>query len=304
MRASPSTFLSVALVLLCARTVRAQSCCAGSVATTPGRLAMYEDALIGLQAKVSRSYGAHDVSGGYAKDPSGSSELDLEQDLIGTVRLASRLEASVLVPYLETIRHASGTKDTGHGLGDVSLVGRYDLLRTREIGAWPGVALAAGVSFPTGRPVDRSTHVLAADATGTGAFQATVGAIVEESFGPENAWFGVVSAYVSERTPRTVAGVKSQLGTQASFSLAIGRSFTDDSAVALFVSRTIEGKTKIGDEEAEGRSATGIGLVALHPFTDHWRAQVSAALNPPLDGFGKNQFALATFTLMIARGWS
>jgi hypothetical protein len=304
MRASPSTFLSVAVVLMAARSAYAQSCCAGSVATTPGRLAMYEDALIGVQAKISRSYGQHDVSTHYAKDPTGASELELEQDLIGTVRLASRLETGVLVPYVETIRHASGIEDTGHGLGDVALVGRYDLLRTREIGAWPGVALVAGVTFPTGRPVDRSTHVLAADATGTGAFQATLGAIVEESFGPENAYFAVLSAYVSERTPRTVSGVKSRLGTQGSFSLALGRSFTDDSAIAIFVSRTIEGKTKVGDEEAEGRSATGIGLVALHPFTDHWRAQASAALNPPLDGFGKNQLALATFTLMLARGWS
>jgi hypothetical protein len=265
---------------------------------------MYEDALVAVQAKLSRSYGAHDVSTHYAKDPPGSSELDLEQDLIGTVRLAPRLEVGLLVPFVETVRKASGTRDSGQGLGDLSLVGRYDLLRTREIDALPGVALVAGVTFPTGRPADRATHVLAADATGTGAFQATAGLIVEESFGATKEWFAVLAAYVSERTSRTVSGVKSRLGTQGSFSLAFGRSFTDDSAIALFVTRTIEGKTTIGDETAEGRSLTAIGLTALHPFTDRWRAQASLAANPPFDGWGKNQFAFATFTLMIARGWS
>ncbi|MGZ3417959.1 MAG: hypothetical protein ACXWUG_16185 [Polyangiales bacterium] len=262
---------------------------------------MYEDGLVALQAKAARSYGAHDVSGHYAKDPAGSSELDLEQDLLGTVRLASRLELGGIVPLVETIRRASGTSDSGVGIGDVGLVARYDLLRTHEKYLWPGVTLIAGVTFPTGKPADKSVHVLAADSTGTGAFQGTAGVLLEEDFGT---WFLVGAAYVSQRTPRTVAGVKSQLGTQGTFSFAVGRSFLDDSSAALFIARTIEGDTKFGDETAEGRSLTSVGFTVLHPFTDVWRGQLAISANPPFDGWGKNQFALGTFAVMIARAWS
>jgi hypothetical protein len=166
---------------------------------------------------------------------------------------------------------------------------------------WPGVIFVAGVTFPTGKPADKSVHVLAADSTGTGAFQATAGVIVEEDFGT---WFLVGAAYVAERTSRTVAGVKSKLGTQGTFSFAVGRSFLDDSSAAIFIARTIEGDTKFGDETAEGRSLTSIGATVLHPFTDTWRAQLVVSANPPFDGWGKNQFAMATFAIMIARTWS
>src|SRR6476620_9940711 len=88
----------------------AQACCAGSGAVTPGRLAVHEDALVGLSARAAHAYGSFDSDGHYSTPPAGSSEQDFEQDVIGALRLPviDHAQLAVLVPLVETRRTARG----------------------------------------------------------------------------------------------------------------------------------------------------------------------------------------------------
>src|SRR5262249_56874513 len=84
----------------------AQPCCAGASVLTPARLTPLDDALLGLQLRGARIVGSFDSSGGYVSAPDGSTELDLEQDLIGTVRVLGRGQLSLMVPFVQTLRSA------------------------------------------------------------------------------------------------------------------------------------------------------------------------------------------------------
>ena len=69
------------------------------------------------------------------------------------MRVARRAQVSLL-PIVQTHRQSSGVDEWGGGLGDVALAGRYDFLLASEAVRWPGVALLAAATLPTGRPVD------------------------------------------------------------------------------------------------------------------------------------------------------
>src|SRR5690348_1817701 len=101
--------LTLALILLLVPdTAWAQACCAGSGAVTPGRLALHEDALVGLQVRAAHVFGSFDARARYAGSSPGTAEQDFEQDLIGSVRVpfVSRLQLAALVPFIETRRKA------------------------------------------------------------------------------------------------------------------------------------------------------------------------------------------------------
>lgn len=308
MRPSPSTFpRALALAVLGAAALfssraSAQSCCAGTTATVPGRLAVYEDALVALQARVGGGYGSHDVNGSYVANPPGVSELDFEQDLIGTYRVAHRVEVSALVPFIETRRKAGGYVDTGGGLGDAVASVRWDVIRAHEKAWIPGISLVAALTLPTGRPPDRATHVLAADATGTGAFRGAAGVLLDQTLGHV---FFSGGATFGESAPRTIAGATTHLGLQVSVFGATGWAFEDESAVGVILTRFVEARaTREGvTDESSGRSFTTLGLFGSHPFSDTFRMLGSVVATPPFDGFGRNQVAAFTASVMGARTW-
>src|SRR4029079_9036997 len=90
----------VAAVLLCPKRAWGQACCAGAGAVTPGRLAIHEDALVGLQLKLSDSFGSFSSDGTYHRAPSQTTEWELEQDLFGALRVLPRGQLALLVPAL------------------------------------------------------------------------------------------------------------------------------------------------------------------------------------------------------------
>src|SRR5262249_42758942 len=126
-------FLELALVVATASLVpavaRAQACCAGSSALTPGRLALHEDFLVGAIARGAVAFGSFDGRGHYATNASGSREIDLEQDVLGAARVFRDGQIAVLVPLVETHRATRSTgAETGGGIGDVNLAARWDFL--------------------------------------------------------------------------------------------------------------------------------------------------------------------------------
>lgn len=213
MSSHPSTFrsrgaplavaaLGLAAALLAAPSARAQACCAGSGAVTPGRLGLHEVALVGFQAKAGSVAGSYDIGGDYVRSPPGAGELDLEQDIFGSVRVLERGQVALLVPLIETWRNLAGLSASGGGIGDVNASARYDVTLAGASRTIPGVAALAGLTLPTGTPPDSSNAgKLATGATGIGAYQFNLGIAVEQTVG---AWLVNATGVVAERTARTV----------------------------------------------------------------------------------------------------
>src|SRR5215472_8565736 len=111
MRRSRSTFpelagaaAATAIAMSSSTTAFAQACCAGSSALTPGRLAMHEDALVGLQTHAALATGSFNDAGNFSGTPAGTSETDFEEDAFGAARVFGRGQVALLVPFVETAR--------------------------------------------------------------------------------------------------------------------------------------------------------------------------------------------------------
>jgi hypothetical protein len=282
----------------------AQACCAGSGAVTPGRLAVHEDALVGLSLRAAHIFGSFDKDGHYGTPPAGSSEQDFEQDAIGALRLPviDRAQLAVLVPLVETRRTARGAAEFGGGLGDVNVSARYDFLYAGQHRYVPGIAALAGLTLPTGRAPESATNALATDATGIGAFQGNAGVAFEQLFG---AWLVTAYGLVAKRASRTVQGIRTSLGTQWTALVAVAYSLPDDYALAAFASYTGEGTAEIDDVELGGtsRRVPLVGVTGVIPLSDHFRFQGGASANPPIPTLGKNQPATIGLTVTAVYAW-
>ncbi|MGA2448654.1 MAG: hypothetical protein ABTD50_08265 [Polyangiaceae bacterium] len=278
----------------------AQACCAGGTAVTPGRLALHEDALVGLQVRAAAAVGSYDATGRYSRSPTGDSETDLEQDVFGAIRIAGRGQWALLVPIVETTRSTpqDGTH-WGGGLGDVNASARYDFVQAGESRAVPGLALLGGLTLPTGRSPDAAVAPLAVDATGVGAFQGSLAIALEQTFGP---WLVNATAIAAKRLPHG----GETLGTQFTLLAAGAYTFSGDEALALSVSYSFEGNASSSDGSAipsSSKRLTTITLAGLWPLTDTWRLQGGIFVDPPASGCASNQPAYTGLTATMIRAW-
>lgn len=306
----PRTFVAsaAALALLVAPArARAQACCAATGAVTPARLALHEDALAGLQAKASSVLGSFDAAGRTLSSPPGASELDFEEDLFCAVRFLRRGQAALLVPLVETRRASQGLSEFGGGLGDVNASVRFDFFLAGASRVVPGVAILAGLTFPTGKPPDAAgLGPLATGATGIGAWQGNVGLAVEQVFGP---WLVNASAFVAQRLARTAGtgpdAVHERLGAQWTMIAAGAYTFPSGIALALSASYTLEEDATIDGRDTPGSAhrLPALSLSGVLPVGDAWRLQAAVFDDLPISGLGLNQPANAGMLVTVLRSW-
>ncbi len=304
-----TTYLSLAAAVAAVVTpevARAQACCAGSGALTPGRLALHEDALVGTVLHASTVLGEYDArTGHYAGLPAGQSEYDFEEDLFAAIRVFPRGQVALLVPYIETRRQANDVEAFGGGTGDVNLSARYDFVRAGESRYVPGVAALAGITAPTGRSPDSpNAFTLAVDATGTGAWQGNFGLALEQSFGH---WLVDLSEILAWRAPFSAEGIEETLAPQWTTLGGVSYVLPREAAVALFASYTLEGAPSItpsiGSVPLGSRRVTLVGVSGVYPLSDRLRLQASVFVNPPLSGFGGGQTSTAGLTFTVIASW-
>ena len=296
----PALVVATAIVIATPSDARGQACCAGGGAYLPARLKLHEDELVGIQVRANDDLGSLDPNGRYVADPPGASELDLTQDLVGAVRVFSRGQVGVDVPFVETRRTAGGLGDFGGGVGDASLGFRYDLVYAAESAHLPGMAITVGVTAPTGRPPEQAHSPLLTDATGTGTWQGLVGGEIEEVFG---SFIATADVLVSGSAPRSVGGVSEQLGPQLSGFGALGYLFPRDAAVAVVVSTAQSLSAVLNGQPVagSGRGLTTASLAAGLPVTEAWRLQGS--LNADLTTLGRNRPTGLGATFTVVRAW-
>jgi hypothetical protein len=303
----PSSRSSRAIALLVALAAwgspsraRAQACCAGGSAITPGRLQLHEDALVGTQLKGGTVLGTFDPSGRFLGSPAGTTEGDFEEDLFGAIRLLRRGQIALLVPFIETQRQ--DPTDGGHfggGIGDVNLSARYDFVTAGESRYVPGVAALAGITFPTGVAPEQATPPLGVNVTGTGAFQGNAGIALEQTFGP---WLLNATGLVAVRSAR----FGEQLAPQGTLLAAAAYTLPDDVAIALSASYAFEGDAtfSVPTNVSSSKRLTVVTLSGFWPVTDTWRVLGGIYLDPPVDHLGSNQSAAGGLTLTVIRSWS
>jgi hypothetical protein len=308
--------LAVALTAACllgSSNAWCQACCAGGAAVTPARLGLHEDVLVGVQARVAAVPGLFDdASGRYVPEGPGSSELDLEQDLVAAVRLFRRGQLALDVPIVETRRMVPGDTEFGGGIGDINLGARYDFTLAGGSLVVPGVAVLLGVTVPTGRAADASHSPLATDATGIGAYQGVIGLALEQTFGP---FYVGLSGLLSARSPHSATAVSSDgtsttttetLAPQGSIIVAGAYVFRSEAALGVSVACNADGNAVIDGSVApnSGHRLTTLSLLGAVPLTDAWRTQGTLFVTPPWTGLSFDQTASVGFSLMLIRSWS
>jgi len=300
--------VALAAALLCrAATAHAQACCAGSGTVTPARLALHERALVGSVVKAASVLGSWDQNGTYIPARPGSSELDLEQDLFGALRLFEGGQVALLVPFVETHRKSQGKGELGGGIGDVNASGRWDITNAGTSRWMPGIAVLVGLTVPTGKPADASNiGALATGATGIGAFQINGGVAVEQAFGP---WLVGVSGLVAQRTARTVgagdSAIHERLGPQWTAQGVLAYVFPHEISAALAASYSVEENATINGQDAPRTShrLPTVSVGTAIPVSDTWRVQTSLSVQPQVDGLGANQPANAGSSITVVHSW-
>jgi hypothetical protein len=289
-------------VTACPRTAAAQACCVGTGLVTPARLRTFEDRAVGVQMRARWVMGALAGSGSYATSAAGTRDVGFEEDLFGALRLGPRLQIALLAPFVQTSRAVSGASGFGGGLGDITASARFDVSNAGTRGLWPGLAILAGLAFPTGTPPDEADDPLATSGTGTGSYEGNLGVAVEEIIGQG---FVSLSGFVSKRTGRAAAGVEQTFAPRLSAVLTGGYTFGHDTTVGAFASALRQGDARDANGAIANSSVALVtaGAALALPFWDAWRLQTTLFTDVPIPGWGRNQTVGFGGTLAVIRFW-
>jgi hypothetical protein len=164
------------------------------------------------------------------------------------------------------------------------------------------VALLAGITLPTGVPVESAHNPLATDATGVGALQANLGVALEQVYG---AWTVSIAGLVAKRLEREVRGLEETLGAQWTLIAAGAHTFDSEIALAASAAYSVEGDASIdGIEQPDtGRRLMTLSASMVFPLSDAVRLQGAAFASPPGSSLGANQNALTGLSLMAVYAW-
>lgn len=274
-----------------------QACCAGGSAVAPSRLGRHDDALAGFQTRAYFELGNFDSTGKYRPNPDDASTVTLEENIFGTIRVFERGQVSLLVPFVESWRTLQNTTHAGGGLGDIQLHLRYDFTLAGEQAWIPGIAFIGALAFPTGTSPEASLTP-----TGTGAFTGLFGVAFEYVY---RGWLWNGSVSYTRASPRTLGGLRTQLGSRWTFQTALAYSFANDSALGLNAGYILENDSSVDGIEvsASGQRLFTVSAVGLWPITDRWRLQGSLYLNPPMFNLGQNRPANTGLAASVLYAW-
>ena len=257
-----------------------------------------------MQMRARSVMGGFSGTGSYATSAAGYRDVGFEEDLFGALRFGSHFQVALSAPFVQTARQNGGLSGFGGGLGDLAASARFDAVNAGERGHWPGVAIIAGLSIPTGQAPDEAgaDDPLSTSGTGTGSFEGNLGLAVEEIVG---SGFVSVAGWLSKRGARAADGVEQSFAPRLTALVSGGYTFGHDTTVGAFASLLRQGDA----HDASGAIAnSGVALVTAGaalalPFWDSWRLQTTGFSDVPIAGWGRNQTVGFGGTLAIIRFW-
>jgi hypothetical protein len=262
---------------------------------------MHEQALVGVQLLGSLGLGTFDAKGSYARQPAGSSDLELEQDLFGALRVFKNAQVALLVPFLEARRTDRSGSEFGGGLGDIAFSARYDFFLAGRSRYLPGIALTAGMALPTGTAPEDASR-LGTNATGLGVVQGSFALSLEQTFGD---WLVSLIGLVALRADRTVAGMTSSLAPQWAGIAGVAYTFKQGASLGFALQYSAEGDATFGGvtQPDSARRRTLLTLSGFWPLTDAWHLRGSLNWDPPIDSLGMNQLQNTGAALTVVYAW-
>jgi hypothetical protein len=184
---------------------------------------------------------------------------------------------------------------------------RYDFLLAAQALYWPGLGVLAASTIPTGTPPDEASHPLAADATGAGTYDITVGLAVEKVRGHV---YAALDGWLTYRFARTWSGgggasLSESFGARWTALAVAGYVFDSEAALGLYVSGLNEGPATInGVREPETRlRSTTMGIAGVLPIGDLLRLQGALFGDVRVESFGRNEPAGSGLTVSLVRVW-
>lgn len=291
--------LFVAAVLQLGENVaRAQACCVGASGLTPGWLANHEQWLVGAQLRVAETHGTYPTRGDFYANDLPARDTRIESSLFATARFVPRAQLSLVAPLVTTRRRSGNIVETRTNPGDLSVIGRYDILRPGE-SQIPGIAVLVGGVVPTGTPLEEGSGILSADVTGLGAWEGNAGLSIEQTYG------GLIlhgTALFGLRAPRTVIDKTQTLGPRALYLLGAGWVFNSDVTLFGTVTHTSDGDATVGGEKAEsGFRLTQLAFLVVTSLSDTVRLRTSVFTDvPPL---GDNRTAMGGTSISLLKSW-
>lgn len=279
----------------------AQGCCASGSSLTPIRLDLHERALVGVQATANAQHGSYSDAAEYRSIPDGASDLELRQTLFATFGAWSRVQGSLLVPWVETRRNAAGTpSEWGAGLGDLTLAVRGEPIQLLEYANVPGVAIVASVVAPTGTAPEAAENLLGSDATGAGVWRLGGGIAFEQAY---DAFLVNLTTTASLALPRDVQMTQVSYAPRWNATLGVGYAASHYWHLALLASFEYEGAPKINGVTGRPRHHLEPALLVTHLLDDGLRVQAGVNFTPPAGSLGRNDLARLGASLSLVWSW-
>lgn len=243
--------------------------------------------------------GHYDGSGRYV-DGGASRDRELRFDVRAIAKIGRSFQVGTIVPYVRTERKFAESSGVGSGVGDITVLGRYDFVRVGGQNSWPGIALTFALTLPTGRSPARSRDALGTDVTGTGTWEAKPGIAIERIWW--TGWFVSGAASLGLFGPSTRAdGGTVALGPRFVALLAAGKSFTNGFSFALGATHEQEAAPRAdGLRVGASRARTSaLGFIG-YELDGHWQLLASLLV----DFAGREQLATTTIGFGIRRAWN
>ncbi len=302
LRASRAVLLAGALAILWPRVAAAQACCAATALVSPARLQGGEQLGMGTRLRGRGILGTFTANGRYESSAPG--DVDLAEDLFAVARVGLNAQVAFFVPIVQARRSIPGTASWGGGIGDLGVSGRYTVLLPGEHPILPGIALQIGASIPTGRSVAQADDPLAADATGTGTFEGTVGFDLQQIAG---SWFVGFDAWIAQRVPHATGSVQQSFSPRFTGVLSAGHVLASQISTGLFLTGQNQGPSRDRTDgkiiDGSSQSLVTAGLGAIVPAGDLWRLQATLSFDVLLSGWGRNQLAGVGGNVSLCRLW-
>jgi hypothetical protein len=248
--------------------------------------------------------GSWSEHGKYVQRPLGAAESDFELDLYAAYRTPwKRLQFAAFVPIVLQTRAASGVVAAGGGFGDINFSLRVDAIDNDRYALFPGVAILAGVTLPTGIAPESASSPLAVDATGTGSFRGVAGFSLEKAFGP---WLFDAIALMTLSAPRKVGTIEETRAPGLAMVGAVTHVLTGGTALGASLAYNVEWDAFVDGKPVadSSRRVLRLGFFGLHPLgRGAWRVSGSVTLEPPISELGQNEVAGVMLLAGVQRGF-
>jgi hypothetical protein len=313
----------IAIVMLLAlwpRAAQGQACCTATGSSGFGVVGRCHFAVLAAQIAYERGHGTFDSDGNYRALYSAEVD-DVVLSLAAGIRLWSpKLQVYGSVPLRLQYRDLDGLPaDTAVGPGDASLALRYLAVEDLVTGLqWsdlrsllPFVEPYVGGRAPTGRGPTESTSPSGVDATGDGTWTAFAGVAITKFVTLHDAV--VLDGSYGLRFEHDVSSPSGPTrryapGNEIRARLAGVHVFNLFWSGSLFASAIVT-----GDASQDGSAIPSSGTrrvrvgasVQYYVVYPNWELGVSASLDPPVSGLGRNiPFAGASGTLLLQRNFT